>query len=338
MNKGDLQAIPKDFDLTQVESSEEVTQYLTNLSQYANTSVAAALKAQIQVIKYINSPDLCGSAFDLFFKNLKRSVETCQDEEQLYEIREKAALMLNNFIFFTKAKIEWEISVNRKLGEQLLEQAAHGLAESVLDIASLAVPGGGAAKAAVKAKAVLNLQNIFFSPDIKGDNLFKKVWRWATKNSRAARKETEFIIMLDGLVDKLVNNAEFIGPNNLIAGMIQNYKRKLMDYYSYEWRPYFSEAYDAFEKLWQVPIWILSLGAVANLIVGLCRWVYSVWHELGHNWFGIQWIWYAMICGGASVICALIFLIIGLSKRAKGNSAFNFRNNYYNDIINYFSE
>ena len=338
MKNSELQIIPNEVDLTKVDSSEEVTQYLTSLSQHANTSVAAALKAQIQVIKYINSPDLCGSAFDLFFKNLKRAIETSEDEEEIYEIREKAGLMLNNFIFFTKAKIEWEISINRKIGEQLLEQAATGLAESVIDIASLAIPGGNVSKAAVKAKSLLNLKNIFFNPEEQGDNLFKKLWRWATKNSRAARKQAEFIDMLNRFVDKLAKNAEIIGQNNLVAGIIENYKGDLMNYHSSDWKSYFWAADDAFEKLWQIPLWILGLGALANLLVGLSRWIYSHWHDLGPNWFGIQWIWYAMICGGASIICALIFFIIGIVKRAKGNSSYKFWNGYYNNIIEYFSE
>lgn len=337
MNKGEIQ-VSSEFDLTQVESSEEVTQYLTVLSQQANASVAAALKAQIQVIKYIGSPDLCGSAFDLFFKNLKRSVETSQDEDEIYEIRDKAGLMLNNFIFFTKAKIEWEISVNRKIGEQLLEQAAHGLAESVLDIASLAIPGGASTKAAMKTKALLNLKNIFFNPDSKGDNFFKKIWRWATKNSRSAKKQAEFMCMLDRLVDKLAKHAETIGQNNLVAGIIENYKSDLMNYHSYKWNRYFFAADDAFEKLWQVPLWILGIGACANLLVGLSRWIYSIWHDLGPNWFGIQWIWYAMICGGAAIICAIIYLIIGIVNRSKGNVAYKNENNYYIALIDYFSE
>lgn len=338
MAYSNIQRNSNEIDLTQVESAEEVTHYLSVLSQQANTSVAAALKAQIQVIKYINSPDLCGSAFDLFFKNLQRSIETSQDEEEIYEIRDKAALMLNNFIFFTKAKIEWEISVNRRNGEQLLEQAAHGLAESILDVASLAVPGGGVARGALKAKALFNLKNVFFNPDYNGDNLFKKIWRWATKSSREARKKAEFLNMLDRLIIKLVNNVEIIGSNNLIAGLVENYKGDLMDYHSNEWILYYYEADDAFKKLWVVPIWILSLGAFVNLLVGICRWIYSVFHDLGHNWFGVQWIWYTMICGGASFICALIFLIIGIVKRAKGNASYKYWNGYYNDIIEYFSE
>ena len=78
---------------------DEVNVVLDELAQNANKSIAHALRAQIQVIKYISTPSMYGSAFDLFFKNLKDAIRFA-DEETAYEIKDRAGLMLNNFVFF----------------------------------------------------------------------------------------------------------------------------------------------------------------------------------------------------------------------------------------------
>lgn len=179
----------------------------------------------------------------------KSALKHCDDEDNAYEIREKAGLMLNNFIFFTKAKIEYELLVNRKEGEKLFVHAANELAQSVCEVALL--PSGGATKAAVKAAAIKNLSKMFFNPDEQGDNWFKKAARWMFKSSRAAEKEAEFVETLDKLADKLVKYSDVIGENDLIAGIYENYYDDLMEYHSHEWAYHFSKADEKLEIAWQ---------------------------------------------------------------------------------------
>lgn len=322
--------------LSHTTSADEVVECLNSLAVQANQSVASALKAQVQVIKYISKPDLCGSTFDLFFKNLKNALAHCDDEENAYEIREKAGLMLNNFIFFTKAKIEWELLVNRKEGEKLFVHAANELAQSVCEIALL--PGGAVTKATIKAAAVKNLSNMLFNPDEQGDNWFKKTARWLFKSSRTATKRAEFAETLDKLADKLVKYSDIIGENDLIAGIYENYYDDLMEYHSNEWSYHYTKADEKFEIGWQAPLFIIGIGGGLSAIVWFVRWIISLFSSLNSGWAATQWMWTGIICGGISIIVAAIFFILCLLEKRKGNKILQSYHDYYTGIQAIFSE
>ena len=69
----DSSTLPE-VNLANCNSVEEIESSLSLMAQYANRSLSHALKAQLQVVKYISKPDLIGSTFDLFFKNLKKAI------------------------------------------------------------------------------------------------------------------------------------------------------------------------------------------------------------------------------------------------------------------------
>ncbi len=321
--------------LARVSNTDAVIECLDSLALQANHSVAAALKAQVQVIKYISKPDLMGSTFDLFFKNLKRALTLCEDEENAYEIREKAGLMLNNFIFFTKAKIEWELLVNRKEGERLFIQASEDLAKSVCEIALLPA---GTATAVMKAAAIKNLTNMLFNPDEQGDNWFKKASRYLFKSYRTAQKRAEFAKTLDKLADKLVKYSDIIGANDLIAGIYENYYDDLMDYHSEEWDLYYGNAITQLGKSWKVPIYIFTIGGVTSGLVWFVRWIYSLFGNLSAGWATQQWMWTAIICGGISIVVSVIFLILYALNMFKAKRIYKYYRDRYNSISTLFSE
>lgn len=322
--------------LSQASTTDEVTECLNQLACEANQSVASALKAQIQVIKYISKPDLCGSAFDLFFKNLKKALAHCDNEENAYEIREKAGLMLNNFIFFTKAKIEWELLVRRKEGEKLFIHAAQELAQSICEIALLHV--GGAAKVGIKTVAIKNIRNLLFNPDEHGDNWFKKAARWLFKSSRTATKHAEFAETLDRLADKLIKYRDVIGPNDLIAGIYENYYTNLMNYHSYEWISYEVAADEKLEISWQAPLFILGIGSGISAIVWFVRWIISLFSSSTAGWAATQWIWTAVILVSISLVVFVIFLILYTVKRYQGYKIKKMYADYYTSIQDAFTE
>ena len=298
-------------------SLEEVQDALSLMSQDANKSLAHALKAQIQVVKYISKPDMYGSTFDLFFKNMKKAIDYAEDEENIYDLREQTGLMLNNFVFFMKAKIEWEVAINRKEGEALFIEAAHGLAESVMSLASMYY--GGAAKAAMKVAAVKQLSTLFFNPDNGSDNWFKKAGRWLFKSSRTAEKKAEFFETLVRLAVKLVDKYEIIGRNDLIAGIYENYRYELIKSHSDSWTSLWSDSNDYLDKSWQIPCWIIGIGSTLSGIVWFIRWFISLFKNFTPGWASTQWMWTGIVLGGGSVIVWLIFLIKSIISKQIGN-------------------
>ena len=122
---------PETIDLAACKTIEEVTEILSKLAGTANQSLAYAIKAQMQVIKYISSKELIGSTFDLLFSYVKKSLEYANEEDASI-VKERTGLLLNNFINFMDAKLRWEINNNRKELENDLINTSNDLADNIL--------------------------------------------------------------------------------------------------------------------------------------------------------------------------------------------------------------
>lgn len=66
----------------QISNLNEMSQYLENLQHNSSNSIANALSAQLQVIKFVNSPELVSSSFDLVFKHLQSSIQDLNTEQE----------------------------------------------------------------------------------------------------------------------------------------------------------------------------------------------------------------------------------------------------------------
>lgn len=334
-----IETINPEFDLTSCKTPEDVNAVLSQMALEANKSVAYALKAQIQVVKYISSPELYGSAFDLFFKNLHNAIKTATEDEEI-DIKEQAGLMLNNLIFFMYAKIKWEVDVNRSEGEKLLLEASRNLSESIVNLAKMYY--SGAASIVVKAEAVQNLGKVFFAPDKSGDSWFEKAGRWLFKSSLTKEKNKEFYDSLDLLAQKLETNYNIIGKNNLIAGIYENYYNGLIEHHSEEWEKYQNKAAEYKEKSWKIPCYILGIGTTAGAAVWfirlIVRWIKSWFVEMSSGWAQTQWMWTGIILFGLSAIISIICIIVWRINDKKANGKYSAYCNYYNGIMEMFKE
>lgn len=324
------------INLANCQTVEEVEESLSLMAQTANTSLSHAIRAQLQVVKYIAKPDLIGSTFDLFFKNLKKAIESAEYEEDVYDIRDNAALMLNNFIFFMKAKVEMEIAVNQKERAALLNEAATGLAESILSIGSLFA--GGAGKTAIKKAAIDKLGNVLFNPDDINNSWLSRGIRWLFKKSRTEEKMNDFYDSLDQLAAKLIDQREVIGSNDLIAGIFENHYDGLIKHHSWEWMSEYAEADKYLDRTWQIPCWIIAIGGILGVAVWLVRWIVSFFTDMPDDWAQTQWMWTGITIGGMSLLVSLVFLCCYLYYKYKSNKAYRQCANYYSAIIEYFKE
>lgn len=131
-----------DLPKREIKTTGDMEAYLEELSEYANDSAEAALRAQIQVIRYVQSPKLYDSSFDLLFKNLKDAIKYADSPKMQDMIRERATVMIQNYVFFMEAKLQFEVKNNRAEAQGLMEDAINMLAESTADVAVIAAPGG----------------------------------------------------------------------------------------------------------------------------------------------------------------------------------------------------
>lgn len=214
-----------------IKTIEDMANYLEELSQQANESVGAALQAQLQVIRYIQSPKLYDSSFDLFFKNIKNALKYADSPRMQTVIQERAAIMIQNYVFFMNAKLQFEVEVNRDEYRELMEESCKMLAESTAEVAAIAIPGGTVTKTALKAALAKASVKMLTSKDDKGDNLFVKIHRWWTKDTRTKEKQGEFLQTMDTLTAKLYKHRGIIGKSDLIAGVIDRYSLDMAQYF-----------------------------------------------------------------------------------------------------------
>ena len=111
-----------------------------------------------------------------------------------------------------------------------------------------------------------------------------------------------------------------------------------MDYHSREWIMHHANADEKLEKSWKWPIYIFVIGGIVSGLTWIVRWIYSLFGNLSEGWAAKQWIWTACICGGISFIVAIVFGIIYIVEKRKGNKIWQYYHNYYADIQEIFTE
>jgi len=329
----------------QINTIEDMENYLQKLSEHANESAEAALKAQLQVIHYVQSPKLYDSSFDMLFKCIKNALKYADSPKMQEQVREQATIMIQNYVFFMNAKLQYEVAVNRKEYEDLMEDACKMLAESAADVATLAVPGGAAAKMTMKSAVAKASINMLTKKDSKGDNLLTKFHRWWTKDTRTKEKQSEFIQTIDTLITKLYKQKDIIGKSDLIAGIVNRYASDITEYLYKDKletaQRCFDYAQDNALDREKISFWVILS---VNILVLLLRWIFK---GIGA---GISFVsakiadaeyvaadtthWALQQCGYAAALFAFISIIIliqYLINRNKAKAALTFAQKEYDD-------
>jgi hypothetical protein len=108
------------------------------------------LKAQLEVVRVIQNPTLCSSAFDLLIETFNIAEQELDDEKVIRTIRRRVALMINSIIFFLDAYLCYQEDKHSKEGQALLKKGCDTLATTANEL----------------------IQEVWGNPDIlKGGNL-----------------------------------------------------------------------------------------------------------------------------------------------------------------------
>ncbi|MCM1140670.1 MAG: hypothetical protein NC453_19035 [Muribaculum sp.] len=320
--------------LADCETVAEVTEMLTTLSESADQSIAYALKAQLQVIKYISSAELVGSTFDLLFKNVKKSLEYANAEEADF-IKEKTALLLSNFIFFMKAKLVWEVTDNRKKMESDLVNTSNDLAGNILEISNYS------SNMEYTAEDTLKLGKILFDPKKENDGWYRNFKRHFFAGQRIKEKEVEFLRSLDLLAKKLETKKELLGKNDLIAGLFENYKDKLVELHSPEWQLWEKKAKACRHKSWSMALVTLFTGLIIGMGLGYillnfglpALTVNAESLTIGGSWLLTMLMWVGIASLTSAVIVGLSYRHGGRKYLIKAQKAKEDRTAYYDNLI-----
>lgn len=329
-----------------INTVEDMENYLQELSKHANESAEAALKAQLQVIRYAQSPELYDSSFDMLFKCIKNALKYAESPKMQEQIRERATIMIQNYLFFMNARLQFEIAVNRKEYEELMEDACKVLAESTAEVASLAVPGGSATKMTMKAAVAQVAKDMLVSKDKNGNGLLARAYRWWTKDTRTREKHGEFMQTVSMLTTKLYKQREIIGKSDLVAGIIRRYAEGMTEHsHGEELNAAIYRCTEVNDKARNSELTAFGVIIGGNILVLLIRWIFKgIRNGVSYlaakvaeeeyvadatHWAQHQWI-YALVL---FAFVSFIILILYLYNRKKAKTALAVAQKEYDDTL-----
>ena len=159
------------------------------------------------------------SSFDLLFSNLRKSIRATT-KEQRGVVRERAQLMIHNYIFFLQAKLDYMIEDHSAVGKEVLIQAT----ENIVTAAQELLQEGG-------VFIVLNKYAIATKIVSKFDgNFIQKVWNFLFGSSRIQQKYEDLMETLYLLFKKFKRNRKLIGESDIIPELIHRYRKEVATY------------------------------------------------------------------------------------------------------------
>ena len=196
--------------------------WLTNLGQDTTPALMQTLQMQLQVLKQVQSPSMTGMALDNMILCLSKAIKTANNDEELSNIRESFASMIQSYFFMQEANLRCTQLKNKEEGNLLLVQAGEMLSEAVIKTAqALTMNRLNMAQTIVR--------NIFETTE-KRQGYLKQLFAWIGDKQQLKVKEKEFIHTLEILFDTLELHASLLGSSILIKGMLSRYRKSILEY------------------------------------------------------------------------------------------------------------
>ena len=208
----------------------DVEHFLQDTSSNYSGSISNAIRAQIQVLRFVQNPAMVSSLLDLFLENLSLSLKQADNKDLQMKIKINGGLMIQSFVFFLHAKIEYEKSDNKKRGRELVLKSADMLAQSVQAMLMLAAASQGNIPAALNAERLINdiVKNALQS-DAEGSSFLTKVIKWFQDRNEVAKKEEVFYKIVDDTISKIYRRRSLFGKSNLLSELILRYQDELVN-------------------------------------------------------------------------------------------------------------
>lgn len=199
--------------------TNEIKDYL---SLYEGDKVIShGIKAQLQIIEFIEHPHLYQSCFDLLLENLTYFLEEIDDPSIKKQMQRRSASMINCMIFFMEAKLIFDINKNKQEGLELAKKACYILAETTTEFI---VNGANKYSAVISGKKLF--ENLFLNKGNQSSFLHKAI-NWYFNGKHNENKEINFYLFIDATFDKIKRNEEIFGKSLLISELIYRYKDSL---------------------------------------------------------------------------------------------------------------
>jgi len=307
-----------------INSFDEMSTWLNSLQRGASPAVKQAISAQINVIRFVQTPTLVDTTFDTLLYSLDKSLSSARSPEERAGIREVFCLMIQNYAFFMDAKYQMEVNKNREEGRKLFVEAGEMLSNSVKDIALMAVSG-----ADTMSIANTTITNLFAPANGSGGitGLLNRLFNYINQEDILFEQQEQFYSSIEKIVVKLgePDTQQLLGKSNLISGTIKRYVPEIRDF-AVSHNVELFNANAAVESNFKTGTTILGIWLGVCFTIGVCRYLFSFsWKA---PWLKGYLMWTAIIAGGLF----LFFLLVDFVRRRAFTQKESELNDYFDTL------
>jgi hypothetical protein len=181
-----------------------------------------ALKSQMQVLQYVQSPTMTMMAIDNVLTCLYKSLQSAGSDKEKEALRDSYSSLIQSFIFVNEAQLRYEIEEDKQETINLLSQAGNMLSSSVQTVASMATGG--------VVDSIPKIANVLAKND-EQDSFLGKLIKAKGKKEMIEEKKMSFDETLMYIFETLGNYAQLIGPSIQLHGMLKRYADGLVKRY-----------------------------------------------------------------------------------------------------------
>ena len=203
-----------------VSPMQDMRSMLSDIQVNASRPVAMALKSQIEILSFVQSPTMPRMVIDNIMSYMNNALKTCEEKGQREILQESFVDLLQCFVYIMEACLRYEISQNKEVSVKLLTAAGDLLVDSVSTVVKMAVTDGN----------VFKIENVLVS-NYEHESFFGRLVP-VSGNSKMSEKVQEFYKTLEYLYGILDKYAEVIGVSIPLHGMLKRYADDMVEKYT----------------------------------------------------------------------------------------------------------
>lgn len=210
----------------QIQTIDQLQESLVSFEGEMSPAMVQVLKSQIQVLGTISSPTMTGMMIDNLVLGLKQSLKEAEPST-ISPIRESYTRLIQNYVFMAEAKMRYVVDKNKEEANRMLAESGKMLADTFVEIATIAVPAG-------KAKNIIKSvnKNMFDIKPSSGGDFFSNMVKVFNAKTVIEEKQKEFFDTIENLFDTFEKHSNLFGPSIVINGMLSKYRKILVERYT----------------------------------------------------------------------------------------------------------
>lgn len=246
---------------------EQIKSWLASSEVKASAPVREVIKAQMQLVHYVQSQNLVDATIDTILFHLNNALTYSQNDSEKAIIRKSFSLIVQSYVLFMDARFQYEISDNKNEVREFVNEASESFLTGIAEITNATNGDTSAITTAELAKKL----TINFLQDAH-NNFSQKMWNRVNK-SNFKEKQDEFYAVIYAIFIKLYSSRSLIGKSATISKLIVHYTPDICGYIGEKEKSRIAY-YKSQEFRWSLLGWVglVSLvGIIVSLIIVFLR-------------------------------------------------------------------